>query len=74
MIVDVPILDDTVTKESDIYFFVNIIFNTDTIAQSVVTIVNDDHGKFNSVIIICRPIAIVVLSYVCNFQKDKKVK
>lgn len=47
MIVNIPILDDAVTEESDVYFFVNIIFNTNTIAQSVITIINDDHGKLN---------------------------
>ena len=46
VIVNIPIRDDAITEESDIYFFVSIIFNKDTIAQAVVTIVNDDHGKF----------------------------
>ena len=51
VIVNIPILDDAVTEESDIYFFVNIIFNTNTIAQSVITIINDDHGKLNLIVL-----------------------
>ena len=42
----VSILDDTVPREPDIYFFVNIIYNRNTLAQSVVTIIDNDHGKF----------------------------
>ena len=40
------ILDDAVPHEPDIYFFVNITYNRDTLAQSVVTIIDNDHGKF----------------------------
>lgn len=42
----VSILDDTSPRESDIYFFIDIIYNKDTLAQSVVTIIDNDHGKF----------------------------
>ena len=42
----ISILDDTLAREPDIYFFVDIIFNKDTLARSVVTIVDNDHGKF----------------------------
>ena len=45
IIVKIPIFDDTVPQEPDIYFFVNVIFNKDTIAQSVITIADNDHGK-----------------------------
>ena len=41
----ISILDDTLAREPDIYFFVDI-FNKDTLARSVVTIIDNDHGKF----------------------------
>ena len=48
MIVNIPIRDDTISKEADVYFFIRIIFNKETVAQSVVTIVDNDHGKCNA--------------------------
>ena len=40
----IPILDDAFPREPDIYFFVDIIFNKDTLGRSVVTIADNDHG------------------------------
>ena len=45
VIVNIPIIDDTIPQEPDIYFFVEIIFNSSTIARSIITIADDDHGK-----------------------------
>jgi len=41
-IITIPIKDDDIPKEADIYFSVVIIFNRNTIAMSIVTIVDDD--------------------------------
>ena len=46
VIVTISILDDVIPREPDEYFFVDIIFNANTVAQSVVTIVDNDHGNF----------------------------
>ena len=46
VIITIPILDDAVPREPDEYFFVDIIFNTNTVARSVVTITDNDHGKY----------------------------
>ena len=46
VIITIPILDDAVPREPDVYFFVDIIFNTNSVARSVVTIIDNDHGKF----------------------------
>ena len=45
VIVNIPIHDDTIPQEPDKYFFVNIMFNTNRIAQSIITIADDDYGK-----------------------------
>lgn len=45
VIINIPILDDSVPQELDIYFFVDITFNTGSIARSIVTISDNDHGK-----------------------------
>ena len=50
VIVNIPILDDTISKESDIYFFICIIFNKHPVAQSVITIVDNDHGECNALL------------------------
>ena len=47
-IVNIPILDDTIPREPDIYFFVEIIFNSNTIARSIITIADNDHGKLHA--------------------------
>ena len=47
VIVNIQILDDSIRQEPDIYFFVEIIFNSNTIARSTITIADDDHGKLH---------------------------
>ena len=49
ILVKIPILDDIVRQEPDIYFFVHVIFNKDILARSVITIADNDHGKLIAV-------------------------
>ena len=50
VIVFISILDDNIATEPDISFFVDFTFDGVTIARSVVTIIDNDHGKLiNSV-------------------------
>ena len=40
----IPLIGNTF-RRPDVFFYVDIIFNTSIIAQSIVTIVDDDHGE-----------------------------
>ena len=44
-IFNIQILDDIILYEPNIYFWVDVIFNRITIAQSTITIVDNDYGK-----------------------------
>ena len=60
--VRIPLLDNTFLQQPDLFFYVDIIFNRSTIAQSVITIVDNDYGE----LIISATISYSFKSYFLN--------
>ena len=42
----IPLHDNIYNRQRDVFFYVDIIFNTKRIARSTVTIVDDEYGEF----------------------------
>ena len=41
----IPLIDNAYNRQRDVFFYVDIIFNTSIIARSTVTIVDDEYGE-----------------------------
>ena len=46
VLVMIPLLDNAYKQRRDVFFYVDIIFDTRNIARSIVTIIDDEYGEF----------------------------